>query len=347
MTSHRTGRRPAKAAVLAAVAVAALTACGADGAPDRAATAEAAATTEDRLSGELWLNPDGHAAVAARQAREQGRGAEADALAPLADQPTATWFANPGNPYPEVAAVSEAAAAAGQVPVLVAYFVPVRDCRSYSAGGAPDADAYLTWIGSFAAALADRPAVVVLEPDAVAHAVAGCEGVAPEQRYELLARAVEILGRQPEVRTYLDAGNPGWVTDLPVLAAALRSSGVDDTAGFALNVSNFQTTEDSVRFGTELSRQLDRGAPAGSAPAHFVVDTSRNGAGPPPDDGAGTAWCNPAGRRVGDAPTTDVDRDRVDALLWVKQPGDSDGTCNGGPPAGEFWPAAALDLVRG
>ncbi|MCZ2830167.1 glycoside hydrolase family 6 protein [Modestobacter sp. VKM Ac-2986] len=348
MTSHRTGRRPALAAVLAAAAVAALAACGADGAPDPAAgtSAAAATSTEDRLSGELWLNPDGHAAVAARQAREQGRPAEADALAPLADQPTATWFANPGNPYAEVAALSEAAAAAGQVPVVVAYFVPVRDCRSYSAGGAPDADAYLTWVGSLAAALGDRPAVVVLEPDAVAHAVVGCEGVQPEQRYELLARAVEILGRQPEVRTYLDAGNPGWVTDLPVLAAALRSSGVDAAAGFALNVSNFQTTEDSVRFGTQLSRQLEQDAPAGTPPAHFVVDTSRNGAGPPPSDGgADTAWCNPAGRRLGEAPTTDVDRERVDALLWVKQPGDSDGTCAGGPPAGQFWLPAALELA--
>ncbi|MCZ2819818.1 hypothetical protein O2V63_05715 [Modestobacter sp. VKM Ac-2977] len=37
-------------------------------------------------------------------------------LAPLAEQPTATWFANPEKPYPVVQQV----AAAGQLPVLVA-----------------------------------------------------------------------------------------------------------------------------------------------------------------------------------------------------------------------------------
>ena len=36
----------------------------------------------------------------------------------------------------------------------------------------------------------------------------------------------------------------------------------------------------------------------------------------------------------------------LDALLWVKHPGDSDGTCNGGPKAGMWWEKYALDLVR-
>jgi endoglucanase len=75
-----------------------------------------------------------------------------------------------------------------------------------------------------------------------------------------------------------------------------------------------------------------------------VIDTSRNGAGPPPAD-TPDAWCNPAGRRIGDLPTTSVDLPRVDALLWVKQPGDSDGECHGGPAAGEWWPQAAAELV--
>jgi endoglucanase len=33
--------------------------------------------------------------------------------------------------------------------------------------------------------------------------------------------------------------------------------------------------------------------------------------------------------------------------LWIKRPGESDGTCNGGPPAGTFWDAYAIGLVRG
>jgi endoglucanase len=80
---------------------------------------------------------------------------------------------------------------------------------------------------------------------------------------------------------------------------------------------------------------------------HFVIDTSRNGAGPPPEDGSPDHWCNPPGMRLGEAPTTSPDLPRVDALLWIKQPGDSDGTCRGAPPAGQWWPQAALELSAG
>ena len=211
-------------------------------------------------------NPEGHGPIAVRDAQAQGRADEAAALAPLAEQPAATWFANPGDPFVAVEQLSLAAAESGQLPVLVAYYVPNRDCGSYSSGGATDIDAYLSWVGSFAAALADRPAVVVLEPDAVAQAVDGCAGLDPAARYELLTQAVQILDRQPETRIYLDAGNPEWIPDLPALSDALRRSGIAQADGFALNVSNFQTTEDSAAFGLALSEQLEReGFPASTS----------------------------------------------------------------------------------
>ena len=72
----------------------------------------------------------------------------------------------------------------------------------------------------------------------------------------------------------------------------------------------------------------------------FVVDTSRNGNGP------GDDWCNPSGRAVGERPTGSTGHDVVDAYLWIKTPGESDGACNGGPSAGVFWPDYALGLVR-
>ncbi len=355
MTGH--ARSSLRAAVLATVACTAV-ACGGDTAPEPAgppaadAPAESSAPPVDeeqsRLSGELWVNPRGHGAVAVREARAAGDDARAEALAPLAEQPTATWFANPGNPFPDVEEVSRAAADAGQVPVLVAYFVPLRDCRSYSAGGAADADEYLAWIGSFAAALGDRPAVVVLEPDAVPQSLVGCEGLDPAERHDVLAQAVTILDRQPGARVYLDAGNASWITDLPALAGALRASNVDAADGFAVNVANFETTEASADFALRLSQQLEQGAPPGAPQAHAVIDTSRNGAGPPPATSTGEdRWCNPVGRRLGEAPTTSPGLPRVDALLWVKQPGDSDGTCRGGPVAGQFWPEAAAELAGG
>ena len=36
----------------------------------------------------------------------------------------------------------------------------------------------------------------------------------------------------------------------------------------------------------------------------------------------------------------------VDAFLWIKQHGESDGTCQGGPRAGSWWTEIALELSR-
>ncbi|MEO9119524.1 MAG: glycoside hydrolase family 6 protein, partial [Solirubrobacteraceae bacterium] len=55
----------------------------------------------------------------------------------------------------------------------------------------------------------------------------------------------------------------------------------------------------------------------------------------------------PPGRALGTAPTTNTGDPLVDALLWIKSPGESDGACHpGDPPAGEWWPAHALALAR-
>jgi endoglucanase len=75
---------------------------------------------------------------------------------------------------------------------------------------------------------------------------------------------------------------------------------------------------------------------------HFVVDTSRNGLGPAPDGG----WCNPAGRALGLRPGDYTGVSRQDANLWIKHPGESDGSCNGGPAAGQWWGDYALGLAQ-
>jgi len=53
-----------------------------------------------------------------------------------------------------------------------------------------------------------------------------------------------------------------------------------------------------------------------------------------------------AGRALGVAPSTAEGVDGVDALLWVKTPGVSDGVCSAGQPrAGVYWPEYARSLV--
>ena len=81
----------------------------------------------------------------------------------------------------------------------------------------------------------------------------------------------------------------------------------------------------------------------------FVVDTSRNGNGPYPGDTVDGApsWCNPPGRALGEPPTDNPGLPRVDALLWIKYPGESDGSCRPGEPeVGAWWPEYALDPAR-
>jgi endoglucanase len=115
------------------------------------------------------------------------------------------------------------------------------------------------------------------------------------------------------------------------MAARLRSAGVAGARGFSLNVSNFYSTSTEQAYGDRLAAAL-----GGS---HFVIDTSRNG------NGSDGQWCNPAGRALGAAWTASTGDSANDALLWVKTPGSSDGTCQGGPPAGTFWTDYALGLA--
>ncbi|MEU0761704.1 glycoside hydrolase family 6 protein [Streptomyces microflavus] len=284
-----------------------------------------------------WVDPDSDAARQVRAWDRQGREEDAKALRRIADRPVALWPAWDG-PAPEIRAAAKAAAGTGKNVLLVAYNIPHRDCGLYSAGGAKDADAYRTWIGEFADAIGDAPATVILEPDALPHIADGC--TPPEhhaERYQLLSEAVDTLKAGPRTKVYLDAGNPDWIVEPDKIAEPLRLAGIERADGFSLNVSNFQSNASVKEYGALLSDSVGG--------AHYVIDTSRNGGGPL-TGGRAEAWCNPPGRALGTPPTTDTRDDRLDAYLWIKRPGESDGTCRGGPEAGTWWPEYALGLAR-
>ena len=128
----------------------------------------------------------------------------------------------------------------------------------------------------------------------------------------------------------------------PRWPSGLKQAGIEEADGFSLNVSNYKATETEIKYGKEISKRLGG--------KHFVIDTSRNGNGPPVEecknaDGE-ACWCNPPGRALGTPPTTETADPLVDAYLWLKKPGESDGKCNGGPKAGMFWQERALELAR-
>ncbi|WP_323385380.1 glycoside hydrolase family 6 protein [Streptomyces calidiresistens] len=313
---------------------------GSNGGPVPADEAEDTGSARIPVDEELWVDPDSPAARQIAEWRAEGRDEDAETLRLLAEQPLAEWPPGEGgDPGPRIREVARAAGAQERTAVFVAYNVPHRDCGQYSRGGAVDGDAYRSWIGSFADNIGDAEAIVILEPDAVPHIVDGCTApIHHEERYTALSEAVDRLGALPRTRVYIDAGNPTWITDPAELVEPLRRAGIDRADGFALNVSNYRTTEEVVAYGRELSGLL--------GDARFVVDTSRNGNGPLEGDPA-EAWCNPPGRALGTPPTTETGDPLVDAHLWIKRPGESDGECRGGPAAGEWWPEYALELARG
>ncbi|PAN00908.1 endoglucanase [Streptomyces sp. Alain-F2R5] len=256
----------------------------------------------------------------------------------IADHPAAVWFADytPSTITSRVRAVTSGGAAEGRVPVLVPYAIPDRDCGGHSQGGAPGLDAYDDWIGLFAAGLGSGEVVVILEPDSVAQADCLAAGERAD-RFASLARAGRVLkDANPNARVYYDAGHSGW--HAPAKQAGwLKEAGAASPAssdGIFSNVSNFHSTADEIAYDRAVLDAL-----GGPASLGAVIDTSRNGNGAPADG----EWCDPAGRKVGRTPTLSTGMGRIDAYLWVKLPGESDG-CKGKP--GTFTPSYAYDLAR-
>jgi endoglucanase len=283
------------------------------------------------LGATFWVNPYSNAKQTADSWRAI-RPDDAASLDKIAARPQAQWFTGSGADIQT--AVSEAVGAAttaGAVPLLVAYNIPSRDCGGLSAGGTT-VNGYKIWISAFAAGIAGRKAVVILEPDALAQM--NCLSAADQTtRVSLLQYAVSALKAQGPVTVYLDGGHSAWKAPSDQ-AARLKRANVAAADGFAVNVSNFQTTSSSIAYGKAISALIDG--------KHFVIDTSRNGLGPAADG----QWCNPDGRALGIATTTETGDAAVDAYLWVKLPGESDGSCSGAPAAGLWWPEYALGLAQ-
>ncbi|MFI8965785.1 glycoside hydrolase family 6 protein [Streptomyces sp. NPDC053493] len=420
-TAHRTrGRRAAALATALAVCAGWLA-----GTPAAVADEPAAGPAGRVLTPEtrFYVDPAGGAARQAVADAEAGDTENAAYMRRLAALPQAAWFTGgtPEQVRAEAGGLVDRAAAAGQVPVLVAYNVPGRDCGLYSSGGAASSAAYRAWVSALADGVGDRPAVVLVEPDGLALLPKDCAGSADPTGELSTARladldfAVTTLKRRPGTAVYLDAGNSQWraVGDI---AQRLIDAGAARADGFALNVSNFQPTDQLTRYGTWVSKCVwfategpdwarghtdwcanqyysaaapndgrpgnavsagdpstwhwtdawyDQavGSPAATALHHFVIDTSRNGRGPwqpaPGTYGDPETWCNPPGRGMGPRPTADTGDPLVDAYLYVKTIGESDGSCTRGtggpvdpeygvvdPPAGGWWPALAHTLAR-
>ena len=217
------------------------------------------------------------------------------------------------------------------LPVFVLYNLPNRDMGQYSKGGAGSAESYLDFISSFALGVGELAPIVIFEPDALPHSTE-MEPKDAQWRYNLMRDALAILVEQTNALVYVDIGHSNWLSPEDA-GKLLNGVCVPGVRGFSVNVSNFRTTQESVSWAERVGEYTQYN--------HFVVDTSRNGNGP-----YGNEWCNPPGRAIGNPPTTYTGFPLCDAYLWIKIPGESDGTKNNGPRAGRFWPVYAEQLVR-
>ena len=188
----------------------------------------------------LWAVPGSQAGAAAAGLRATAP-ADAALLDRIAATPQGVWLGDwtpAGTVGSKVQAVLAPALAHDALVTFVLYAIPHRDCH---AAGLPTAAGYRAWIDAVAAGLAGAPALVVVEPDALA--MAGClDAPALAERTALLSYAVDRLATG-STWVYLDAGHAGWMAP-GTAATRLAAAGVAHARGFSLDVSNFGSTAD-------------------------------------------------------------------------------------------------------
>jgi len=351
------------------------------------------ATTPHALDGmnpfagaRMFVNPDYVKAVGALAAEHP---ADAPLLKKLEVQPTAIWMDDISKTrdlprYLDDALQQQKTGGQPVVSLFVLYDLPGRDCAAASSSGELALDAagearyqhdYVDVIAAAFRAHPEQRVAVVIEPDSLSNLVTNLElpnCQAAEGIYKRgIAYAISKLSL-PNVFLYLEAAHAGWLAwpkniarSVPLYKEVLAlAGGAERIRGFALNVSSYDPVRadtsspcDEMTYVGRLAKNL---ASVGITGKGFVIDTGRDGIA-----GVRTApgnWCNVKGAGLGERPRADP-APLVDAYLYVKVPGESDGTSDpnatrfdqncasddaspGAPQAGKMYDAYLLDLVR-
>ena len=203
----------------------------------------------------------------------------------------------------------------------------------------------------------DVPAVAIIEPDSLPNLATNMSDQKCSQgasAYKAgVAYTLQQVAALGNVTSYLDVGHGGWLgwdnnLDLvwPIFSEVLQNAGGNSTIrGFVTNTANYQplgsmsNTADPCNLKSQYNFAIDevhfidlldkKFSQHGMSGMHYITDTSRNGVTNERRDCAN--WCNIQGAGLGRRPTTDVSDlglNNLDALVWVKTPGESDGTSN-------------------
>lgn len=199
------------------------------------------------------------------------------------------------------------------VPVFVVYFSPTKNSYNPPSN---QIEEYLVQNGKIAALIGNKKAIIILEPDLLCLSADNTELLALNK--EILTEVVKIYKiTASQARVYVDAGHSNWHS-VEKMERILKGSGIELADGFATNVSNYQLTENEIRYAQRLAKRFEG--------KRFVIDTSRNGAGPGQSRNGAPYWSDPVGVTTGHVPGFVTNYENLDAYLWIKPPGEADGT---------------------
>lgn len=237
------------------------------------------ARDDNPLAGGAWGVYRGGAEMAwAPYERATGRTQEL--LATIADAPKAKWFGawiadrDIADRVREYVVNAQAGDPDALVQLTVFRMVPWEHEACTRLPTKAEKASYKRWIDSFAAALAETRAAVVLQPDGP---FALCAPRGSTQLSRLVGYAARALAALPRTAVYIEVGSAGWNHLDPELAVRqLVRAGVRHVRGFHLNTTHYEPTARQVRYGARVVEALDARGITGK---HFTVDTAQNGRG--------------------------------------------------------------------
>ncbi|GKT67108.1 cellobiohydrolase II [Colletotrichum tofieldiae] len=237
---------------------------------------------------------------------------------------------------------------------FVVYDLPDRDCAAAASngefaianGGVAKYKEYIDAIRAMIIKYSDIRILLVIEPDSLANLVTNlnvpkCAG-AQAAYLECTNYAVTQLNL-PNVAMYLDGGHAGWLgwaANLPpaaqLFAKVYKDAGNPKALrGLVTNVANYNAwsvsspppyTQGNSNY--DEKHYIEAFGPLLAAQgwnAQFIVDQGRSGKQPTGQEAWGD-WCNAIGTGFGLRPSTNTGSSLVDAFVWVKPGGESDGT---------------------
>ncbi|KXJ92602.1 Cel6a in complex with M-Iodobenzyl beta-D-Glucopyranosyl beta-D-Xylopyranoside [Microdochium bolleyi] len=258
------------------------------------------------------------------------------------------------NTLKEIRAANAAGANPPNAALLVVYDLPDRDCAaaasngeySIANGGVAKYKEYIDAIVTLFKEYSDIRILLVIEPDSLANmvtnmGVAKCAN-AKSAYLECTKYAVQKLNL-PNIAMYLDAGHAGWLgwpanigPAADLYAQVYKDAGSPKALrGLATNVANYNAfslssppnyVESNPNYDEQkYINQLGPLLKSRGWDAKFIVDQGRSGKQPTGQIQWGD-WCNAVGTGFGTRPTANTGNSLVEAIVWVKPGGESDGT---------------------